>query len=61
MPSASWLDSGLTSGAFQRGKGAGTVRENLFQGELAESRVVEILVQAVTQPQNEGYHGESLI
>ena len=39
-----------------------SLRESFFiiiiQGELAESGIVEILVQAVAQPQDEGYHGE---
>ena len=57
MRLASGLASGLTSGAFQRGKGVGTVRENLLQGELAESRVVVMLGEAGCKPQNEGYRG----
>ena len=34
---------------------------NPTQGELAEGRVMEILVHPATQPQDEGYHGESSI
>ena len=55
MQSASWLDSGLTSGRIGEWDWDGKP----FKGKLAEGGVLEILVQPAPQSQNEGYHGGS--